>query len=1108
MALHLKRKRADSLSPSPPTDDRDEHAHFSDEHIPPPAPSSHVAAHNPKPPTGEELRNIKDAADLFRSTSFKLQIDALLPNVRPKYHLSQPLDNFLLSLHKFLINLPSSPPQHPLHAARALSLKGVAVPYVRPLPTEDTNWKVAFEAPSEIVLSGSWATKTAVKAKDSTKYQVDVTLAMPSNLFQEKDYLNARVFQKRAYFLAVVASALADANPAYELFYQSTSGDPRCTTLILNPPIQEVGKLETQIRIIPFLLQSPISPSRLSPSRSNIRTSSQDQQLDQEPTPLYNTAFLRMNTPKAHLLSVHALKQDVPGFADALTLLRVWANQRGYGAGGRFCVRGFEGKGMWWASLLDLLIHGEEPQPIQLGRLVPQRKPLGKGLSSYQLFKAALDFLARHNFAERPVFAKSKDGHRFPPASYASHEAVFVDTTSSVNLLADVSLSSLNMLRYDAQATLEVLDQGGSSEDPFYSLFLQDHRDVFSRFDVLLQVDMSSAEMRDQSLHLVADHGSVYNALMANLSSTLRHGLGSRVKALTVLHPSSDTRPLSQALPANFPLVLIGIILDTDHAFRLVDHGPPAQDGEGERVEKFRHLWGDKAELRRFKDGSITESVVWDVKNADERAYIPAMIVRHLLQNHFGIGGDAVKTWQPQFDALLKAPEPIRSMFEARNAAAGFKAALTAFDTLVKQMKALDDKLPLAILNVSPVSSALRYTEVFVPIAMAPSSRVGLPPAASYVPTMEIIVEFEKSGRWPDDLRAIRKIKLAFYERLATALMEAVKGLQATIVLGERAEQKGLQDEAALDIVTPEGWAFRARIWHDREATLLDRLINDQSHIPKAFRRHASRDEAHERQVALVMRDAYNRSFIHAPRHHRVIATLSHKFAAFAGTARLTKRWFASHWLFCTHVSEEAVELLCAYIFLRTGASVEGDAASTSAVVPGTKERGFAQILGFLKDWDWTKGLVVPFGLEEQDTDGVESACGRGEAWSLITEFDHSGHVWTSLGPNAVIARRIKAIAKATWESLINIDSPDFDLKCLFQHPTEDYDFVAELDPGVLSRYYQNVSANPSAWSSKTKYVNIALASSVAPVLPGFDPAATLFADLKVCYAPFNLGYS
>ena len=229
------------------------------------------------------------------------------------------------------------------------------------------------------------------------------------------------------------------------------------------------------------------------------------------------------------------------------------------------------------------------------------------------------------------------------------------------------------------------------------------------------------------------------------------------------------------------------------------------------------------------------ESVVWDVKNADERAQVPSMVVSHLLERHFAIGAEAIQTRQAQFDALLKVPEEARQLFDARGAAAGFKAALVAFDGLVKQMKTLDEELPLAILNVSPVSPALRYTDVFVPVAIPLASRNGLPVAASYLPVMEVVIEFEKSGRWPDDLRAIQKIKLAFLERLAVSLMAAVKGLHATVVLRDQGQRSDIQDEAALDIVTPEGWGFRARIWHDREATLLNGIIHGQAPVPKAF---------------------------------------------------------------------------------------------------------------------------------------------------------------------------------------------------------------------------------------------------------------------------------
>lgn len=87
---------------------------------------------------------------------------------------------------------------------------------------------------------------------------------------------------------------------------------------------------------------------------------------------------------------MHSLKQNAPGFNDALTLLRVWANQRGYGEGERMCVRGFESKGGWWAAIITLLVVGEEGGGGKKGKL---RRPVGTGLSSYQMFRAALDFL-------------------------------------------------------------------------------------------------------------------------------------------------------------------------------------------------------------------------------------------------------------------------------------------------------------------------------------------------------------------------------------------------------------------------------------------------------------------------------------------------------------------------------------------------------------------------------------------------------------------------------------------------------------------------------------------------------------------------------------------
>lgn len=180
------------------------------------------------------------------------QIDALLPNIRPKPSRIPPLERFLFALHVFMKSLPSVGPKHPLEASRKLRKTGVEVPYPLPLPTEETKWMVAFEAPGDITLVGSWANKTSVKAKDERKYGVDIAVEMPNvcmnverfscgpnysliqNLFQEKDYLNGRFFHKRAYYLAILASAIRKSDTLrVNVEYQSQGEDSRMTKLVL-----------------------------------------------------------------------------------------------------------------------------------------------------------------------------------------------------------------------------------------------------------------------------------------------------------------------------------------------------------------------------------------------------------------------------------------------------------------------------------------------------------------------------------------------------------------------------------------------------------------------------------------------------------------------------------------------------------------------------------------------------------------------------------------------------------------------------------------------------------------------------------------------------------
>lgn len=473
--------------------------------------------------------------------------------------------------------------------------------------------------------------------------------------------------------------------------------------------------------------------------------------------------------------------------------------------------------------------------------------------------------------------------------------------------------------------------------------------------------------------------------------------------------------------PPRISAIYIGLIYSPNDAFRLVDHGPAAEEQDTQGAREFRQLWGHKAELRRFKDGRIVESVVWEVKTSDERAHIPAFIVRHLLHLHFGIPIADIQTIATPFDAKLHLPDHVASLHQCSGTTVGFKAALTAFDGVVKNLKSLDEKLPLALLNVSPVSEYLRYTSTFSPFPLPLSSSLAFPTPLRYLPQIPIVLEFEKSSKWPDDLLAIQKIKSAFFETIASALMTANPGLRAAVHI-EQSCDSDIQEHASLEILTPEGWSFSARIWHDREVVLLERLASSVK-TPVEHHSQPPKDQCSARRAL----DLYTRRFIHAPRHHRAIATLSHRYIAYPATVRLVKRWLASHWLLGIHVSEEAVEIICARLFIGTGVTLP----DTTVGIPRSKEHGFALIMEFLKDWKLENPLFVPLYEDNGPlTEPSVVAVGSKEGiWTISTSEDPGGKMWTSSGPDIVAARRLRALAEEAFKILQETDIDSYSVK-------------------------------------------------------------------------------
>ena len=98
-------------------------------------------------------------------------------------------------------------------------------------------------------------------------------------------------------------------------------------------------------------------------------------------------------------------------------------------------------------------------------------------------------------------------------------------------------------------------------------------------------------------------------------------------------------------------------------------------------------------------------------------------------------------------------------------------------------------------------------------------------------------------------------------------------------------------------------------------------------------------------------------------------------------------------------------------------------------------KKAFALVVDFLREW-WEEGLFVPLyaGDSQLLEEEVSSASSKKHVfgsgvWRVRTEMDTEGRVWTGRGPDVVVANRVKALAKATWECMQQKETGVFDVK-------------------------------------------------------------------------------
>lgn len=945
--------------------------------------------------SANRFAEVGKATGLSKSSLFKLQTDELLAGLRPDYDkLVSTVQENLRRIRDILQQVPERESKRADVAAKELRDKyRVTVPFPCHSSDDLAKCHVSSKPPTSIDLVGSVILRAGLQATET--FNVDIAVTIPSTLFQPKDYRNYKYFQKRAFYIACIAASLREAKLPFSIQYNYQDGDLLRPIIVLEPTenaTEDSPKQPICIRIVTAVEDDLFPVGRTLPSKNNVQASGAEdepQSTDEnKSSPYYNSALRFESTVIPYQKWLQSSLKKYASMRDACLLGQTWLRQHGFASS---IEKGGFGS-LEWMLLLGLLFEGggANGKPI----LLPS-------YSSYQIFKAAMQYLVARDLMQ-PLSLFTND------VEFPTGGPVFFDGKRGLNILYKMTIGSYKLLRHECSLTLSLLNE--TRFDNFEKVFIAQNNDPMLKFDRL--VSLTLQQQVADPLHSVSYQNHIYDSL--------EKSLGDRAKVISLWTDSPSPRPLkSKSLKETHSQhISIGLILDPENASRLVDHGPAAEMQE--EAAAFRAFWGDKAELRRFRDGSILESLVW----SDQGSVVDQILV-YSLSRHLKIPRNSIKCIGDEFDETLQ-----QLAGSEKQTAAMFQGVRDAFQSLQSSFQSMDD-IPLQVRHLQPASPFLRSTAV-----ISDSKDIGLTP-------VDVNLQLESSTKWPDNLDAIQMTKVAFLLRIGEALKD--NGDVNSFRVGLENESRRLVNRAFLDIVHKSGIQFRLRIHHEREATLLERKLKESGISPQ-----------YKEDVGAALFE-YKKTFIHTPRLTQVVQTLSNRYPLLSPTVRLMKHWFNSQ-LLLSHVTEEFVELLAVNVYVSTHPWAS----------PSSLMTGFYRTLALLSKWNWQQEpLILDMGgLTTEDVKAIET---RFLAWRNIdpamkkvsmivaSDLDHDGVTWTlNEKPPKVVAGHITRLAKAAVEALKQQHGKEDRTSLenlLFTPALSPYDFVIHLnDPNKKSK--------------------------------------------------------
>ncbi|KAL5704638.1 hypothetical protein ACHQM5_023031 [Ranunculus cassubicifolius] len=928
-------------------------------------------------------------------TSMDLKVKELLNQVGLDYDSSS-LTSFI---HQSISTIKSAINEIPDNLKVNSSL---ADGFVRDIGADKVEFR--FKKPEFVEISGSYEIQSIAKPYTG----VDVFVRLPKECFHEKDYLNHRYHGKRCLYLCVINKYLSKSKGVKSVEWTTFQNEGRKPVLVVYL-VQELAELPGFfIRIIPTATSSLFNVSKLKLTRNNLHNVNQEGNAGSA-TPKYNSSILEDMFLEQNSEFVRKAFLGWKELGEALILMKVWARDRS-SIYSHDCFNGYI-----LAIIMSYLSSKSGGSRIS------------RPMKATQIFRVTLDFIASSKLWDRGLLLQphgqssvSKEVAKQRKNTITKEErnqyqelfpVVVLDTFAHFNLAFRLTRSGFLELQDEASVTINCMDKYG--DGGFEEVFMA-KVDFPARFDYCIRLNLSSDKKVHASGFCLDDE--CWKSYEKKVHLLLEQALTDRAKFIRVIWRSS---PAQWSIEEGFskfgsdPLLAWVCVSSCEKSFRVVDIGPNAENKE--EALKFRKFWGEKAELRRFKDGVIAESTVWECGHW-ERHLIIKRISEHVLSRHLSLSKENIVPVADQLDFCLLHGNGDPISFCAN--------LLEAFEVLSKRLRNLEG-IPLRISSVQPLDSAFRLTSVFPPEPHPTAYEKGAGrKSQKLIPTciqpLEVMIQLEGSGNWPMDDVAIEKTKSSFLLTIGERLQNAW-GVTCTAT----------EDDVS---VLMSGYAFRLKILHERGLGLLKKHVDTK-------------------RISSADKELFIRG-----QHSSMINGLHGRYPIYGPVVRLAKRWVASH-MFSSYVAEEAIELLVAHIFLKPLPFSE----------PCSRITGFLRFLRLLSNHDWAfTPLVIDINedMNLQDkkdiaesfmqsrTSSEENAQSQEPAMFLATTYDKTSEAWTKSSPNSYELKRLVAYARSSADLLTNLIPDPNDSKkweCLFRTPLNNYDAVVLIHRETLS---------------------------------------------------------